>query len=247
MTATRELARRLASALADRRQALALLVLALAAAAVWSFVELADEVLEGQTRALDTRILLALRDPANPDEPLGPQWVEELGRDITALGGWGVLALITAVAVGYLVLQGRRHMAALVVASVGLGQALSLVLKHGIDRPRPDLVPHGSFVYTASFPSGHAMMAAITYLTLAALLMRVEPRPLLRAYLLGVALLVTVLVGVSRVYLGVHWPTDVLAGWAMGAAWALLWSLAAFLLQRRGREEGVAAGHDGPS
>jgi undecaprenyl-diphosphatase len=111
---------------------------------------------------------------------------------------------------------------------------LSMAVKMGFDRPRPELVPHGSYVYTASFPSGHSMMSAVVYLTLAAMLARVQPQWRLRIYILGVAVLVTLLVGFSRVYLGVHWPSDVLAGWAVGAAWALTCWLATLLLQRRG-------------
>jgi undecaprenyl-diphosphatase len=121
---------------------------------------------------------------------------------------------------------------------------LSTLLKMGFDRPRPDLVPHGALVYTASFPSGHATLSAVVYLTLGALLARVQPRLVLKLYLLGLAILLTVMVGVSRVYLGVHWPTDVLAGWAVGAAWALLCWATALWLQRRGRVEGPGPAPD---
>ena len=119
---------------------------------------------------------------------------------------------------------------------------VSTLTKLGFGRPRPDLVPHATQVYTASFPSGHAMMAAVTYLTLGALLARVQPRLRLKLYLIGLAATLTVLVGCSRVYLGVHWPTDVLAGWTLGAAWALgCWAIALWL-QARGRIETDAAG-----
>ena len=131
----------------------------------------------------------------------------------------------------------QRGAARLVAVSVGGGTALSSLLKLGFARPRPDLVPHAVEVYTASFPSGHAMLSAVTYLTLAALLARVQPRRRLRIYVLALAVLTSLLVGASRVYLGVHWPSDVAAGWCVGAAWALLCWLAALRLQRTGRVE----------
>jgi undecaprenyl-diphosphatase len=204
---------------------------------VWLFLELADEVLEQDIRSFDQTLLLALRDPADPSEPYGAEWLEEMGRDFTALGGVGVLALITLGAIGYLLLAQRVRMAALTLGAVVGGLAISTLLKSGFDRPRPDLVPHDSFVYTASFPSGHSMMAAVTYLTLAAMLCRVQPSLRLRVFLLLAALLVTLLVGLSRVYLGVHWPSDVLAGWSAGAAWAALCWLVARWMQHRGSVE----------
>ncbi len=200
----------------------------------WAFANLADEMMEGETRAFDTAVLLALRDPADPADPLGPVWLEEMGRDVTALGGLGVLAGITLVAAGYLWLSGRRRAMWLMIAAVAGAQVFSTLFKLGFDRPRPDLVPHGAITYTSSFPSGHAMMAAATYLTLAVMLARAQQRRRLKAYILTVAVIVTLAVGVSRVYLGVHWPTDVLAGWAAGAGWALLCWIVADWLERRG-------------
>jgi len=135
------------------------------------------------------------------------------------------------------VLSRRRAAALLVLVAVAGGMLLSTLLKLGFERPRPDLVPHAVEVYTASFPSGHAMLSAVTWLTLGALLMRVEPRRRVKAFVLAMAVLTTLLVGASRIYLGVHWPTDVLAGWCIGAAWALICWLAALWLQRRGRVE----------
>lgn len=211
--------------------------LALAATALWGFIELADEVLEGGTRGIDNAVLLAFRNAADPSDPLGPRWLEEMMRDFTALGGIGVLTLFTVAAIGYLLLDGKRHAALAVFVAVSGGQFLSTLLKLGFDRPRPDLVPHAVAVYTASFPSGHSMMSAVTYLTLGAMLARVDARRSHKIYLLGLALLLTLVVGVSRVYLGVHWPSDVVGGWAVGAAWALLcWTLMRWL-QHRGRIE----------
>ena len=220
------------------RYELTILIGVLAAAALlFGFVELAGEVLEGETSALDHRLLLALRNPADPSDPLGPYWFEEMARDITALGSTSVLALITLSVAGFLLMLGKRAAPLLLLISVGGGMLLSTVLKIGIDRARPDLVPHGTTVYTASFPSGHSMLSAVVYLTLGALIARLVAQRRLKAYPLVLAILLTLLVGASRVYLGVHWPTDVLAGWAIGAAWALLCWLLALWLQSRGAVE----------
>jgi undecaprenyl-diphosphatase len=154
---------------------------------------------------------------------------------------------VTLAVIGFLVLLRRRSAALLVAVSVGGGTALSSLLKLGFQRPRPDLVPHAVEVYTASFPSGHAMLSAVTYLTLGALLMRVQPLWRVKFYILALAVLATLLVGTSRVYLGVHWPTDVLAGWCVGAFWALLCWLGALRLQRTGRVGMARQAEAGPS
>ncbi|MHB0776609.1 phosphatase PAP2 family protein [Halomonas sp. WWR20] len=217
-----------------------LLCIVIASGGIWGFVALAGEVMEGDTRGLDEAILLAFRNANDLSDPLGPGWAEEMGRDFTALGGVGVLTLITLGVLAYLLLSERFRAAVFTLVSVSGGWIISTLLKMGFERPRPDLVPHGSIVYTASFPSGHSMMSAVTYLTLAALLIRVQPERRLKAYLLLTAVFITVLVGVSRVYLGVHWPTDVLAGWTAGASWAALCWLVARWLQRRGAVEAPA-------
>lgn len=218
-----------------RYELVMLLCVAVLSGGIWGFVALADEVIEGDTHSIDESLLLALRNPADLSDPIGPGWVEEMGRDFTALGGVGVLVLITLGALGYLLLA--RHYRAALFASIAVpgGILLSTVMKLGFDRPRPDLVPHEAMVYTASFPSGHSMMSAVTYLTLAALLIRVQPALRLKAYLLILAILLTLLVGISRVYLGVHWPTDVLAGWTAGASWAALCWIVMRWIQRRGQ------------
>jgi len=214
-----------------------LVLVLLLAGALWGFAELADEVFEGATGGFDQWLILALRNPADVTDPLGPAWLEEMGRDFTALGGTAVLTLITLSAAGFLLLRRKGHVALLLLVAVGGGIVLSSLMKHGFSRPRPDLVPHDSYIYTSSFPSGHSMMSAVTYLTLGALLARAEARRRIKAFLLLLAVFLTFAVGVSRVYLGVHWPTDVLAGWTAGAAWATLCWLVARQLQRRGRLE----------
>lgn len=214
-----------------------LVVALLMLGSVWAFFALADEVQEGGTHKFDEAVLLSMRNPADLSDPIGPGWVEEIGRDFTALGGVAVLVMVVLATSGFLLLQRKNHAALWLLLSAGSGMLLSTVLKMGFDRPRPDLVPHGSIVYTASFPSGHSLMAAVVYLTIGTLLARVQPKRRLKIYLLTVAILLTLMVGVSRVYLGVHWPTDVLAGWTIGIAWALLFWLITWYLQQAGRVE----------
>lgn len=211
-----------------------LLAIVLVIGGAWLFIEVADEVNEGATAAIDQQLLLALRNPGDSSDPLGPPWVEEAMRDVTALGGGAILLLLTTSVVGYLIIQWRYRSATLVTLAVVGGALLSQLLKDAFGRPRPDLVAHGMHVYSTSFPSGHSMSAAATYLTLAALMTRLQPRRRLQIYIMASALLVTGLVGVSRVYLGVHWPTDVLAGWTAGAVWAALCGLVMSWLQQRG-------------
>ncbi|QRG08578.1 phosphatase PAP2 family protein [Xanthobacter dioxanivorans] len=214
-----------------------LAVVAFSALGFYTFIKVADEVMEGAPGALDRGILVALRNPADPSDPLGPPWLEESMRDFTALGGTAVLTLLTVLVLIFLMMTAKRHAAIVVAVSVAGGTLLSQVLKWGFDRPRPDLVPHGMSVYSQSFPSGHAMLSAVVYLTLGALLARTQARTRVKVFLLGSATALTVIVGVSRIYLGVHWPTDVLGGWALGAAWAAASWLLMLWLQRRGEVE----------
>jgi undecaprenyl-diphosphatase len=220
------------------RHELGLLVAVVASSAgIWIFAEIADEVMEGETESFDRAILLAMRNPDDRTDPVGPPAVEDAIRDVTALGGVTGLALLTLAVGGFLILDGKLRMAAFLLAAIATGWLASSILKLAFERPRPDLVPHGAHVYTASFPSGHSMMSALTYLTLGALLARSQQRRRIKAYLLLVSVFLTAAVGLSRVYLGVHWPTDVLAGWTAGAVWAVLcWIVARWLQQRRAVE-----------
>ncbi len=197
------------------------------------FVWLGSEVGEGETRRFDSRILLALRQPGDLAQPVGPHWLQSAMLDLTALGGGTVLALVTLMAIGSLLALRKRAEALFIAVAVGGGGALSALLKMGYARPRPELVAHLVEVTSSSFPSGHAMNSAITYLTLGVLLARAVPDRLLKIYVLWVGVLLTLIVGISRVYLGVHWPTDVLAGWAIGSAWAgACWIVAEALRSR---------------
>jgi len=196
---------------------------------ILAFIEIADEVGEGEARWFDEGVLLALRT-ADPADPIGPAWLEASVMDITALGGFAVLALVTLFAIGYLAVQRKWIEALTLLVATGGGTAISEGLKVGFARPRPDLVAHVVETTSMSFPSGHAMLSAVTYLTLGALLAQAQERTSVRGYILGVAIVLTLLIGLSRIYLGVHWPTDVLAGWCLGAAWALIcWAAATWL------------------
>ena len=204
---------------------------------MFRFAQLADEVVEGETRAFDNAVMLAMRSADDPSDPIGPEWFEEGVRDITSLGSSTVLVLVSLIVIGFLLISGAYGAAILVAVSVGGGMLLVHLLKDVFQRARPDLVPHAVQVFTNSFPSGHATLSAVTYLTLGALLARVERPRAAKMYFLGVAITLTMIVGTSRVYLGVHWPTDVLAGWCVGAAWAIICWVVATRLQRRGKVE----------
>ncbi|MBB3932438.1 undecaprenyl-diphosphatase [Kaistia hirudinis] len=224
------------------REFLPLATLFVPAGLVLGFIMLGNEVKEGETLHLDESVLLALRVPGDLADPIGPTWLELAMKDTTSLGSTTVLTFIMVASIIYLLLSRKREMALLLLVSVGGGTLLSSVLKIAYNRPRPELVAHIVDVSTASFPSGHAMMSAITYLTLGALLASIEPNPRLKTFLMGTAVFLTLAVGVSRVYLGVHYPTDVLAGWVLGSGWAMACLGISRLLGGRGTGSGQDAG-----
>jgi undecaprenyl-diphosphatase len=181
--------------------------------------------------------MFALRNPANPSVPVGPAWLQETARDVTSLGSTIALGIITFAVAGYLFLARRSAVAWLMLSAVLGGVALNNLLKFAFARPRPDFVTHAARVFTTSFPSGHATLSAITYLTMGALLARIHSSLTIRIYLMLVAVFLILLIGMSRIYLGVHYPTDVLGGWCVGAAWAIgCWVLTAWF-QNRGQVE----------
>ena len=202
------------------------------------FISLAGEVTEGDTQAFDTRILQALRSPDDPSKPIGPAWMEESLLDLTAIGGPAVLGLIVLAVIGFLLLQTRVRTALFVAITWLSGELLNTAMKHAFNRPRPTIVPHLREAFSTSFPSGHAMESAIVYLTLGTILMRVAESRVTKVYCLGIAILLTVLVGASRVYLGVHYPTDVLGGWIIGFVWA---SICWLVEERFEARAGIAA------
>jgi undecaprenyl-diphosphatase len=214
---------------------------------VYGFLELGEVAKAGEATSFDDEILLACRESNDLADPIGPGWFEETMRDITALGSFAVIGLITMALVGYL-LMGRRFRPALFVVSAVLGGlVLSEGLKFWFVRARPDVVPHLMKVSTMSFPSGHSTISAVLYPTLGVMLGRFSESRRIKAYWIALALFLAASVGFSRVYLGVHYPSDVLAGWAIGLTWALLCGLVARYLQRRGRlevEKPLAAARD---
>jgi undecaprenyl-diphosphatase len=216
------------------RDELAWLVVGLAACVLLlAFVAVAAAVMEGGTQAVDATVLRLLREPSNPARVRGPAWLESALLDVTALGSTTVLMLIVLAVSGFLLLQAQYRATIVVLVTAVSAEVLNAALKHAFMRPRPDVVPYLRSVASTSFPSGHAMESAIVYLTLGTMLMRVAERPPTKIYCLIVAVVVTLLVGVSRVCLGVHYPTDVIAGWAFGFMWACVCWMAAQRFSRR--------------
>ena len=198
------------------------------------FAKTAAEMREGDLQDFDDGVLRMLRSPDDPNVPIGPTWLIQAAIDVTALGGTTVLALFLTIVVGYLALESRYDAVVLVVVATAGGGLLGEGMKWWFARARPQIVPHLVNVGSASFPSGHSMLALVTYLTLGALLARFVQRRRTRTYCITISLVLSLLVGLSRVYLGVHYPTDVLAGWSAGLAWALVCWLVARYLQCRG-------------
>lgn len=174
-------------------------------------------LVDRSTLLFDRTIILGLR------QWHGPAWLPDLAIEITALGSVPVLTLMVVVAVGLLAIERHWLTAAATVAATLSGSAAITLVKGEVGRPRPDLVEHLVHVTNQSFPSGHAAGSALVYLTLAGLGGQVTRDRRARRYLMAVAILLVGAIGISRVYLGVHWPSDVLAGWSFGTLWALGW------------------------
>jgi undecaprenyl-diphosphatase len=217
-----------------RREIATMVSLAIVVGGVWIFVELADDVMEGDTLRFDKRVMTALRVEVNGKlgGPIGPKWLHNAARDVTALGGLPVLVMVVAAVTGLLLLVKDYAAACLVAATTVLGAVIGLVMKEFFARPRPDFLERLDEVFTASFPSGHSMMSAIVYLTLGELLASFVKQRRLKVYFLAVAVALTFLVGASRVYLGVHYPTDVMAGWTAGLVWATFCGLIATFVKK---------------
>lgn len=191
-------------------------------------------VLNDAVTDLERSMLLALRVANDLSDLIGPGWFEEAVAELTALGGFTIITLVTIFAVAILTMLGHGSAALYLAVVLGSATIVSNGLKLFFERQRPDIVPHIDRTFTASFPSGHAMMSMVTWLTIAAVTIRFVPRHELRILIVVSAILLSILIGASRVYLGVHWPTDVLAGWCAGLFWACgCWLMAHYINRRR--------------
>lgn len=167
-------------------------------------------------------------------------------RDCTAFGGMLMLALVTTAVAFYLVLRKQYHALVFLLSAVVGAAVLSMLLKGMFQRERPDILVHRSHTMTTSFPSGHAMLSAAVWLTLGVLLSRLERSRYVKAYFILLGVFISFLVGISRVWLGVHWPSDVLAGWMAGTFWALFCWFVLRYLQQHGQVEPPTAAVDAP-
>ncbi|MGH7010194.1 MAG: phosphatase PAP2 family protein [Caulobacteraceae bacterium] len=211
-----------------RREVIPILVLAVVALGALFFIGLIDPVVDGHTVHFDEGLLLLFREPGRPDSPIGPWWVQRAAIDFTALGSTTILTAVVIAAAGLFVLVREWRAAIFLIAASVTGTVLVEGFKVAVGRTRPPTAMHLVPVSNASFPSGHAAMSALIYLTLAALVARFSTRRRVETYALVLGVVVTFLIGLTRIYVGVHWPTDVIAGWALGACWASLWWLIAW-------------------
>lgn len=214
-----------------RTEIAAVTALFVVALGVMTFVEVADDMTEADGQAFDQAVLTWMQPVAG--EPRGPWWLQEAAADLTSLGGISVLGLFAVIAITFLLIQRKRLSALLLVLGLAGGVALSEGLKALFERERPPAAFQAVETLNASFPSGHALLSTVFYLTLGVMLTRAFPRAHLKAFVLGAAMTVALLIGLTRVYLGAHWASDVFAGWCAGAAWAMALWLAAYAIGRR--------------
>lgn len=216
-----------------RTEFVALSALLIVGLGVSIFADLAEDMREGDGQAFDQWVLSVLRPDADPSDAWGPGWLSVAANDLTALGAISVLTLFATIAVIFLVIQKKRLSALLLVFGLLGGVTLSEGLKAMFERARPPEQFQAVETINASFPSGHALLSTVFYLSLAVMLSRAFPRRRLKAYVIGTGVLIAVLVGLTRIYLGAHWATDVFAGWSVGAAWAMALWLVSYAVERR--------------
>jgi len=216
-----------------RAEIAALTALLIAAVGVMTFVEVADDMTEADGQAFDQQVLAILRPHIDdPGRPWGPWWLKEAAADITALGGISVLGLFALIVVLFLLSQRKWLSSLLLTLGLAGGVALSEGLKAIFERERPPATMQAVETINASFPSGHALLSTVFYLSLAVMLTRAFPRRRFKAFVLGVGMTLALLVGLTRIYLGAHWASDVFAGWAVGAAWAMMLWLVSYAVAR---------------
>ncbi|MEO6052448.1 MAG: phosphatase PAP2 family protein [Chthoniobacterales bacterium] len=211
-----------------------LLTLGIISASLWIFIVLTHHVVGGTQHETEAKIMRMMRVPGDLSQPIGPRWLKMASLDITALGSVPVLMIVTFLVVGYMLLEQKFATACLILFSTSGGAFLGMFLKYIINRDRPNIVPHLAEVSGQSYPSGHSMLSSVVYLTLAVVLAQTVVNRRSKIYIIAAAILITLLVGITRVFIGVHYPTDVLAGWSAGTVWALMvWQLAS-RLQKQG-------------
>jgi undecaprenyl-diphosphatase len=214
-----------------------LLHLFFGAVGAWLLVKNVPKIYKGRLEAIDNHLLRALRRPENLAVPIGPKWMSQAAKDVTALGSGTNLTIATGILAGFLCLNRRFRATGFLLGSLGSGLLLCQSLKGFFARRRPEVVPHLVHFDPASFPSGHSMGAALVYLTSGSIVSRQVTGSLAKTYFLSMAVVLALVVGVSRVYLGVHYPSDVLAGWAAGSLWSSVCAQGARWLQRQGGVE----------
>lgn len=214
-----------------RTEIAALSALLIIAVGIMIFVEVADDMTEADGQLFDQSVLHWLQPVAG--QPRGPWWLHEAAADLTSLGGISVLTLFGVIAFSFLLIQRKRLSALLLVVGLVGGVALSEGLKALFERERPPIAYQAVETLNASFPSGHALLSTVFYLTLGVMLTRAFPQKRFKAFVLGSAILIALLIGLTRVYLGAHWASDVIAGWCAGAAWAMALWLVAYAVERR--------------
>lgn len=201
--------------------------------ALYLFIEFSSEMAEGELTAIDNFILASLRDPHDQSKILGPTWLLWFMQEISHLGGVYAMSTVTVISSLFFAFRKRFRTLMFFLISISSGTLAMLLLKHFFNRPRPSVVPHLAEFTLGSYPSGHSMVSAIVYLTLGVLLARATKSLKMRFVYLGTAGLLTFLIGISRCFLGVHYPSDVLAGWCAGVLWAALsYLLARFVLRK---------------
>jgi undecaprenyl-diphosphatase len=227
-----------------RSEIAALTALLVVGLGVMTFVEVADDMTETDGQMFDQAVLHWLQPVAG--QPRGPWWLHEAAVDLTSLGGISVLTLFAFIALAFLLIQRKRLSAVLLVVGLAGGVALSEGLKAFFGRARPPEAYQAVETLNASFPSGHALLSTVFYLSLGVMLTRAFPRKRLKAFVLGTAVFIALLIGLTRVYLGAHWASDVIAGWCAGAAWAMALWLVAYAVERR-QQAAHAALQDQPA